>query len=100
MTAAGHKQTKRYHRAMSALPLQADKAQPCWHVLFVPKADIRIAAKTVAIRSPHPRVAEDVRTGGRVIQTGLRIFLVSQVSSRDEKREQALNRTARHRVGQ
>jgi hypothetical protein len=30
---------------MSALPPKADEAQTCWHVRFVPKADIRIAAK-------------------------------------------------------
>jgi len=30
---------------MSALPLKADKAQTCWHVCLVPKADICSAAK-------------------------------------------------------
>src|SRR5262245_1323136 len=32
------------HLAMSALPLKADKAPTCWHVRFVPKADICSAA--------------------------------------------------------
>src|SRR5262245_29491589 len=40
---------------MSALPLKADKAQTCWHVRFVPKADLRTAANKAAIRSPRRR---------------------------------------------
>jgi|SRR5262249_31404493 len=43
---------------MSALPPKADKEQTCWHVRFVPKADIRFA-RAFAIRSPrrHRRAA-------------------------------------------
>jgi len=40
MSALGQKQTSRPAWTLSALPLKADKAQSCWHVRFVPKADI------------------------------------------------------------
>src|SRR5262245_52885483 len=47
MSASGHKQTKRHHGAMSALPPKADKEQTCRDVRFVPKADICSAAKSI-----------------------------------------------------
>src|SRR5262249_44825457 len=40
MSALGQERTSPAYLAMSALPLKADKAQTCWHVRFVPKADI------------------------------------------------------------
>src|SRR5262245_39155843 len=40
---------------MSALPPKADIEQTCWYVRFVPKADIRIAAKKPAVREPSAR---------------------------------------------
>src|SRR5262245_30151903 len=59
MTALGQKQTPRHHGAMSALPLKADKPQTCWHVRFVPGADICNAAKRCVrlfvTRSPRQR---------------------------------------------
>jgi hypothetical protein len=49
------------HRGgMSALPPKADKERTCRDVRFVPKADIRIAAKNLGIRSLGRRVAEDL----------------------------------------
>ena len=56
MSALGHKRTKRHLGAMSALPPKADKAQTCWHVRLVPKADLRTAANYLRVtRSPRRR---------------------------------------------
>jgi hypothetical protein len=41
MSELGQKRTSPAYLAMSALPLKADKPQTCWHVRFVPQADIR-----------------------------------------------------------
>jgi len=66
MSALGQKQTSVHVRVMSALPPKADIAESDWHVRFVPKADICIAAKVTAskgINSSHgPALAEtDIR---------------------------------------
>ena len=55
MSDLGHKRTFRSFRPMSALPPKADLRQRNCDVRFVPKADIRIAAKNLAIRSPRRR---------------------------------------------
>jgi hypothetical protein len=55
MSALGQKQTSRSEIAMSALPPKADIAKHCWDVRFVPKADSRTAANTIATRSPLRR---------------------------------------------
>src|SRR5262249_9350932 len=41
----GQKRTSPVRLAMSALSPKADKEQTCWYVRFVPKADLRTAAK-------------------------------------------------------
>ena len=66
MSTLGQKQTSVHVRVMSALPPKADIAESDWHVRFVPKADICIAAKVTAskgINSSHgPALAEtDIR---------------------------------------
>src|SRR5262249_9374266 len=45
MSALGQERTLHVTYPMSALPLKADKARTCWHVRFVPKADLCTAAK-------------------------------------------------------
>jgi hypothetical protein len=45
MSALGQKQTSLFAQVMSALPPKADIERHDRHVRFVPKADIRIAAK-------------------------------------------------------
>src|SRR5262245_48582677 len=59
MSALGQKRTSRRDLAMSALPLKADKAQTCWHVRFVPLANV--AHETAVDRTFLPRI--DDRNG-------------------------------------
>ena len=68
MSDLGHKRTFRSFRPMSALPPKADLRQRNCDVRFVPKADIRIAAKNLAIRSPRRR------GGGMVIPSVLTVL--------------------------
>ena len=48
MSALGHKQTKRHHGAMSALPPKADIRLTPLHVRFVPKAAVSRCSNTSA----------------------------------------------------
>src|SRR5262249_45965695 len=50
-----HSAATRPEKMLSALPPKADKQEKARHVRFVPKADIRIAANSRAIRSPRRR---------------------------------------------
>src|SRR5262249_4100606 len=52
MSALGQHQTKRHRAALSALPPKADFDRCDGNVRLVPKADIRMAENTPAIRSP------------------------------------------------
>jgi hypothetical protein len=49
---------------MSALPLKADIERHNWHVRFVPKADIRIAAKKRRYSITSSAVARSERYPG------------------------------------
>src|SRR5215469_3178479 len=62
MSALGQERTSPVDPSNVALPPKADIERHDWHVRFVPKADLRTATKSTAIRSPRRRRAHRSRS--------------------------------------